>query len=292
LAAVERIVGRIQRDRSRYPGLRSFAWLARVGIEIVAGRRGSPGLQLLGQVTWILVAKHGFQLGLRWLHFEIAIVRGTIWIGQRIELGLDRAPLKLVKTVAEFEHVSSKPADSVEHLTEAEVDKLLAALKRNRHGHRDWLIGLLIFRHGLRVSEACDLRWDDLNLPKRQIMARRLKGSTDSTHYLERDEVNGLKLLARQQHAKGKAQAYVFVNERGEPFRRMGIARMIERAGEAAKLPFPIHVLRHSTGYALANRGMDTRRLQHYLGHASITNTVIYTKMSPEPFKDIWRKRR
>ena len=46
-----------------------------------------------------------------------------------------------------------------EHPTEAEVDKLLAALKRNRHGHRDWLIGLLIYRHGLRISEACDLRW-------------------------------------------------------------------------------------------------------------------------------------
>jgi hypothetical protein len=50
-----------------------------------------------------------------------------------------------------------------------------------------------------------------------------------------------------------------------------------------------VHMLRHSTGYALAARGMDTRRLQHYLGHASITNTVRYTAMSPEPFKDIWR---
>jgi type 1 fimbriae regulatory protein FimB/type 1 fimbriae regulatory protein FimE len=176
--------------------------------------------------------------------------------------------------------------------TEAEVDQLLAALRKNRNGHRDWLLGLVIFRHGLRVSEAADLRWDDLDLPKRQIMIRRLKGSTDSTHYLERDEVNGLKLLQRQQQATGKAQAYVFVNERGEPFRRMGIARMIERAGKAAKLPFPIHahMLRHGTGYALANRGMDTRRLQHFLGHASITNTVRYTAMSPEPFKDIWRK--
>jgi hypothetical protein len=38
---------------------------------------------------------------------------------------------------------------------------------------------------------------------------------------------------------------------------------------------------------ALAARGMDTRRLQHFLGHASITNTVRYTAMSPEPFKDI-----
>jgi site-specific recombinase XerD len=49
-----------------------------------------------------------------------------------------------------------------------------------------------------------------------------------------------------------------------------------------AWLAFPVHVhmLRHSTGYALAARGMDTRRLQHFLGHASITNTVRYTAMS------------
>jgi site-specific recombinase XerD len=102
---------------------------------------------------------------------------------------------------------------------------------------------------------------------------------------LERD-------LQRQQRANRMKGAYVFINERGQPFGRMGIGRMIERAGEAAGLPFPVHVhnmLRHSTGYALAARGMDTRRLQHFLGHASITNTVRYTAMSPEPFKDIWR---
>ena len=95
-----------------------------------------------------------------------------------------------------------------EHLTEAEMDKLLAALKRNRHGHRDWLIGLVIYRHGLRVSEACDLRWDDIDLPKRTMIVRRLKGSTDSVHYLERDEVNGLRLLQRQQQAGGIKGAY------------------------------------------------------------------------------------
>jgi site-specific recombinase XerD len=179
-----------------------------------------------------------------------------------------------------------------EHLTRSEMDKLLTALKRNRYGHRDWLIGLLIYhRHGLRVSEACDLRCDDIDLTKRTIIVRRLKGSTDSSHYLERDELAGLKALQRQYAAQGVKSDYVFINERGQPFGRMGIARMVERAGEAAKLPFPVHVhmLRHSTGYALAGKGMDTRRLQHYLGHASITNTVRYTAMSPEPFKDIWR---
>jgi integrase len=84
-----------------------------------------------------------------------------------------------------------------EHLTESGVEKLLAALRRNRHGQRDWLIGLLIYRHGLRVSEACDLRWDDIDLTARTINIRRLKGSRDSTHYLERDELAGLKRLPR-----------------------------------------------------------------------------------------------
>ena len=116
-----------------------------------------------------------------------------------------------------------------EHLTEAEMDKLLGALKHNRHGHRDWLVGLLIYRHGLRVSEACNLRWDDIDLSKRTIIVRRLKGSTDSVHYLEREEVNGLKLLQRQQQANGIKAAYLFINERGQPFGRMGI-------GSAAKL--------------------------------------------------------
>jgi type 1 fimbriae regulatory protein FimB/type 1 fimbriae regulatory protein FimE len=205
------------------------------------------------------------------------------------------AHLKLVKsTVLRPVATTRKPNAAYrvrEHLTEAEMDRLLAALKRNRHGHRDWLIGLFIYRHGLRVSEACDLRWDDIDLAKRTIIIRRLKGSNDSTHYLERDELTGLKALQRSYAKRGINSAWVFVNERGQPFGRMGIARMIERAGEAAKLPFPVHVhmLRHSTGYALANRGMDTRRLQHFLGHASITNTVRYTAMSPEPFKDIWR---
>jgi type 1 fimbriae regulatory protein FimB/type 1 fimbriae regulatory protein FimE len=54
-----------------------------------------------------------------------------------------------------------------EHLTPTEIEALLASLRANRHGQRDWLIGLMIYRHGLRVSEACDLRWDVIStLPR------------------------------------------------------------------------------------------------------------------------------
>ena len=121
-----------------------------------------------------------------------------------------RAKLKLVKRivlrpVASAGRKPNKAYRTREHLTESEIAKLLAALKANRHGYRDWLIGLLIYRHGLRVSEACDLRWDDLDLPKRTIAIRRLKGSVDSVHYLERDELAGLKPCLRCWPVRGWA---------------------------------------------------------------------------------------
>ena len=82
--------------------------------------------------------------------------------------------------------------------------------------------------------------------------------------------------------------AHVFVSERGGP---INFHRLIQRLGEAAKMPFPIHphMLRHACGFKLANDGHDTRALQHYLGHKNIQHTVRYTEMAPDRFKDFWR---
>ena len=75
------------------------------------------------------------------------------------------------------------------------------------------------------------------------------------------------------------------------PFTRAGFAKMIARAGVEAKSKFGVHphMLRHACGYALANRGHDTRALQAYLGHKNIQHTVRYTELSPTRFKDFWR---
>jgi site-specific recombinase XerD len=66
---------------------------------------------------------------------------------------------------------------------------------------------------------------------------------------------------------------------------------MVERAGAEAKLRLKVHphMLRHPCGYALANRGHDTRGLQAYLGHKNIQHTVRYTELSPTRFKHFWR---
>jgi type 1 fimbriae regulatory protein FimB/type 1 fimbriae regulatory protein FimE len=173
------------------------------------------------------------------------------------------------------------------HLTEAEVTKLLKVAKQGRYGQRDHLMILMAFRHGLRVSNLCDLPWSDIEFRRGTLHVRRLKGSKDSTHYLEADEPRPLKALY-----KASESPYVFTSERGGPMSPAGFRKQLVRWGEKAKLGFPIHphMLRHACGYALANRGMDTRSLQAYLGHASITHTVRYTEMSPTRFKGIWKK--
>jgi Phage integrase family len=70
-----------------------------------------------------------------------------------------------------------------------------------------------------------------------------------------------------------------------------GFARMVERAANAAALELKVrpHMLRHACGYALANQGHDTRAIQAWLGHRSITSTAIYTALAPNRFKDFWR---
>ena len=143
-----------------------------------------------------------------------------------------------------------------EHLTEREVEKLIEASKGNRWGQRDSTMILLAFRHGLRASEVCGLQWSDVEFESGNLHLRRAKGGATATHPLLGDELRALRTLKRE-----------------------------------AKSPFKIHLhmLRHATGFALANKGTDTRTLQAYLGHRSIQSTVRYTELAPGRFKNLWR---
>jgi integrase len=172
-----------------------------------------------------------------------------------------------------------------EHLTAGEVELLArAAKKRGRYGHRDALAIRMAARHGFRVSEICELRWDQVDLGAGLIHVTRKKNGVPSTHPLSGDEVRALRQL-RRDWPDGRN---VFVTQRGAPFTRSGLAKMVERAGEAAGFPFPVHfhMLRHACGYYYANRGEDTRSLQLWLGHKSIQHTVKYAELSAERFKD------
>ena len=175
-----------------------------------------------------------------------------------------------------------------EYLTEDEVERLIKVAKRNRYGQRDATMILTCYRHGLRVSELCELRWSQVDWSRAHLHVKRLKGSDDSVHTIEGDEKRALRQLQREQKLKSP---FVFTSERGAPFTPSGFAKMIERVGEEAKLGFKTHPhqLRHACGFALANKGVDTRRLQLWLGHKDIRNTAAYSKLSAQPFEGMWR---
>jgi len=78
---------------------------------------------------------------------------------------------------------------------------------------------------------------------------------------------------------------------REAPISPPGFRRMMGRLGKTAKMPFSIHphMLRHATGFKLANQGVDTRSLQHYLGHKNIQHTVRYSELAPSRFRGWWK---
>jgi len=166
------------------------------------------------------------------------------------------------------------------------VQRLLeAAGQRGRHPLRDRTLLLLMFRHGLRVGEACLLKWDAVMLEERCIAITRLKGSNSGVHRLQPDELEALVRL-RDRYSGSYA---LFVNERGMKLTTGAISKMMKRSGELADLPLPVHphMLRHSCGYYLAEQGLPTRDIQEYLGHKNIQHTVRYTAANPARFDRI-----
>jgi integrase len=154
---------------------------------------------------------------------------------------------------------------SREHLTEREVERLIEAVKGNRQGHRDAAMVLLAFRHGLRVAELVDLRWEQADLENALLHVGRLKNGSPATHPLTGRELRALRRLRREQEPKSP---FVFISERGAPFSRRGFQAMLERAGEAAGFEMKIHphMLRHACGFKLAMRASTPARSRHISG--------------------------
>ena len=174
-----------------------------------------------------------------------------------------------------------------EYLTDAEVNRLIAAAGRNRYGHRDATMVLVAYRHGLRAAELVTLRWDAIDFAHGRLHVRRVKGSAESVHPLSGRELRALRRLRREQQPPSP---FLFTSERGAPFSPAGFRKMIARLGVSAGFGFPVHphMLRHACGYQLANQGVDTRSLQAYLGHRNIQHTVRYTELAPTRFKNFW----
>jgi type 1 fimbriae regulatory protein FimB/type 1 fimbriae regulatory protein FimE len=166
-------------------------------------------------------------------------------------------------------------------LTPDEAHRLIAAAgKRGRYPERDRILVRMVYRHGLRASEVCDLRWDHLNVDEGSVTVRRKKMGKDSTHTMDGDERRDLRKLQR-----GTNSPYVFSTERGGPLSVRTLQYIVAEAGAFAGLPPDLchpHALRHGAGYALINAEVDVRLVQEFLGHKTPAMTMHYTAVSPK----------
>jgi type 1 fimbriae regulatory protein FimB/type 1 fimbriae regulatory protein FimE len=137
------------------------------------------------------------------------------------------------------------------------------------------------------VSELVALRWDQVDLEQGLLHVCRLKNGVPSTHPLRGPEIRAMRRLRREYGTS----PYVFVTERRGAMTDSSVRKIIARAGDHARLGFPVHphMLRHACGFKLANEGHDTRAIQHYLGHRNIQHTVRYTELAADRFKRFWR---
>ena len=181
-----------------------------------------------------------------------------------------------------------------EYLTAEEVERLLAASKSSsRNSVRDYCMLLFMFRHGLRVSELCSIKLSDINVETKEFHVARLKGCDGGPHELYNGEAPAVRawLVERAKLNPPEDCDTLFISERRKPLSRITIWLMIRQTAEAAgleHLEIHPHMLRHSCGYSLVNRGTDIRIIQGYLGHRAISSAVRYTKLDSKRFAKLF----
>ncbi|WP_350304250.1 tyrosine-type DNA invertase [Photorhabdus viridis] len=181
------------------------------------------------------------------------------------------------------------------HLTQREVESMLEVAKESANPERDYCLVYMSFVHGLRVSEARYLRLSDLDLEDGSLYIRRLKGGFCTNHPLLGYEIRAIKAwLKVRKTFQGADSDWLFLSRYGNPLTRQRIYQIISQLGQRANISINSHphMLRHACGFALADRGVDTRLIQDYLGHSNIRHTVRYTASNAERFHGVWSIKR
>ena len=174
-----------------------------------------------------------------------------------------------------------------------EVERLLASPDvTSNSGIRDKAMLEILYATGLRVSEMVALKLSDVNLDLGFLITMG-KGSKERTVPLGQSAINWTRryLAVRPRLQAGKSSSLLFVSDKGSPITRQAFWKLIVAYGERSKIGhINPHLLRHSFATHLLENGADLRSVQMMLGHSDISTTQIYTHVTNERLRQIYKK--
>ncbi len=173
-----------------------------------------------------------------------------------------------------------------------EVMKLLSVISKGEFALRDQVMLELMYASGLRVSELVNLTVEDISLEGGFLRVRGKGGRERAVPVSEQTLLKLKRYLQemRPKLLKGNESPYLFLSNRGRPLTRQRLWQAIKHYGNLAGLQLHPHVLRHSFATHLLEGGADLRSIQRMLGHVDITTTQVYTKVTSERLKRVYKK--
>ena len=177
-----------------------------------------------------------------------------------------------------------------EILTEDE-QKLLIDQFNTRYptSHRNKMLIQLMLDTGLRLAEACALRWTHINLTSGKLMVREGKGAKDRTLWIGEDRLEQLReWKERQVEWLGEIPEHVFTTRNGDPLSHRYVQKMVDNYSEKADIDKNVHphTLRHTFATDLYRETGKIRLVQKALGHSDLSTTMIYTHIVDDELED------
>jgi len=177
-----------------------------------------------------------------------------------------------------------RPKQMPKYLSEDEVKRLIEASKENP---RDYAIISLLAYSGLRVSELCNLRLEDVDFSERIIYVHSGKGDKDRIVVVSPHVIEAIQnyLITRDDDME-----YLFSSQKSDKISRIQVFRLVKKYAEKAGIKKDVtpHVLRHTLATTLLRRGVDIRFIQQFLGHSSVATTQIYTHVDDALLKSVY----